>query len=295
MKTALRWVKRTILAVLALAVVALGVIYLLSARVMNPTYDRAAHAVSVPTDPVSIEEGRRLAATRGCFGCHGDDFAGEVMFDPGFPMNVLMARLTAPDLTRLADERTDAELERGIRGGVRPDGRSVMVMPSEMFQGMSDEELGLIIAAIRAAPPGTGLESTAYFGPMARFFLVMGDFYTAASRVDHERRPPATTPTDPVELGRYLATAACSECHGEDLLGQPGNPGMAARPALSKVMAYTSEQFGTLMREGLPLDGRELDLMDEVAVGRFAHFTEHELQVLYGYLSNAATWEGAGQ
>lgn len=37
------------------------------------------------------------------------------------------------------------------------------------------------------------------------------------------------------------------------------------------------------MREGVPLDGRELGLMKRVAVGRFSHFTDEEIAALHAY------------
>ena len=42
------------------------------------------------------------------------------------------------------------------------------------------------------------------------------------------------------------------------------------------------------MREGIGLGGRELGLMREVAIGRFAHFTEAEVDALYAYLRTLA-------
>lgn len=295
MRRALKWLRRLVVAVIALAALAIGVIYVLSERVLNRTWDVGGRPVSVPADPASLEEGRRLARIRGCDGCHDADFAGGPFFDPPFPQNLIMGRVTAPDLTLLAASRTEAELERSIRQGVDQEGRSVLAMPSEMFQYMSDDELGKIIAAIRSAPPGTGTVTQKRLGPMVRFLILQGEFYPAATAIDHAARPPAATPENPLELGEYLARGTCAECHGADLLGSPANPAMVAVPALSKVMAYTSEQFATLMREGVPLDGRDLELMDDVARGRFAHLTDDEVLALHAFLSDPRTWEASGQ
>ena len=295
MRRVLRWVKRLVIAVIALAALVIGVIYALSERVLNRGYDVEGRSVAVPADAASLDEGRRLARIRGCDGCHEADFAGGPFFDPPFPMNLVMGRVSAPDLTMLAASRTEAELERGIRQGVDQEGRSVLAMPSEMFQHMSDDELGKIIAAIRSAPAGTGAVARKRLGPMVRFLILQGEFYPAATAIDHSARPPETTPTDPMELGEYIARGTCAECHGADLFGTPANPAMVAVPALSKVMAYTREQFATLMREGVPLDGRVMELMDDMATERFARLTDDELFALYAYLSNPGTWEGIGQ
>ena len=59
----------------------------------NTAYAIPTVALSIPTDPASIIEGRRLATVRGCVGgCHGKEAEGVVMFDE--PM---IARLVAPN------------------------------------------------------------------------------------------------------------------------------------------------------------------------------------------------------
>ena len=125
-----------------MAIVAYVVAYVLSERVLRHTYRFPAVAISIPTDPASISEGRRLATIRGCVGgCHGKQAEGVVMFDE--PM---IGRIVAPNLTAAVRKYSDAELAVIIRNGVRPTGRSMMVMPAEAFVLLTDEDLGRIIA-----------------------------------------------------------------------------------------------------------------------------------------------------
>lgn len=42
------------------------------------------------------------------------------------------------------------------------------------------------------------------------------------------------------------------------------------------------------MRTGRPLDGRQLGLMANVAVTRFAHFTDAEVSAVHAYLRTLA-------
>ena len=56
-------------------------------------------------------------------------------------------------------------------------------------------------------------------------------------------------------------------------------------PALSIVAGYSATEFAKLMRDGVPRDGRKLDLMAVVARSRFSHFTDEEVAGLYAYLS----------
>src|SRR5690242_12932633 len=90
-----RWSVVVLTSLLALIVVAYGVVYVLSERILRRTYEVPSVTISLPTDGESIAEGRRLATIRGCFnGCHGKDAHGAVMFDE--PM---IARIVAPNLT----------------------------------------------------------------------------------------------------------------------------------------------------------------------------------------------------
>jgi hypothetical protein len=51
------------------------------------------------------------------------------------------------------------------------------------------------------------------------------------------------------------------------------------------VGAYTPAEFAKLMREGIPKDGKERELMTRTARNRFAHFTNDEVNALYTYLA----------
>lgn len=293
MKRVLKWIGRLVAGLVLLVLLAVGVIYVLSQRTIGQTFEVEGVAVELPTDAAAIEEGRRLAIVRGCYdGCHGPGFGGNAFFDEPFPFNVLFGRMNAPDLTALAATRSDAEMERSIRRGVKPDRRSVIAMPSESFALLSDEDLGMILAAIRAADPAAGPGSYIRLGPLARYFLYKGDFAIAAEGVDHAVTPPVRTPSDTLEWGEYLARTVCSECHGADLLGSEAFGPSPGFPPLSVVVGYTPEQFTTLMREGVPASGLELNLMREVALNRFSRMTDEEVAALYGFLNDPATWQG---
>ena len=69
----------------------------------------------------------------------------------------------------------------------------------------------------------------------------------------------------------------------------------AGAPALSVVAVYSPAEFARLMREGIPKDGRKLELMAVTARTRFSKFSDEEVAGLYSYLSRqvaAATSEG---
>lgn len=282
------WTLRIAGGLLALLLLALGGLYLLSERILDRDYRVDVHAVSVPDDSAAVAEGRRLARLRGCFGgCHGEGTEGGAFFDPPGVRGLLMGRLVAPDLARIADEWTVAELEGAIRHGIRPGGGSTLAMPSTMFHGLSDEDLGKILAFLRSREPAGGPGTETRVGPLARLIILRGGFPPQAERIEHRRPHPDTTPTeDPLRHGAYLAHTLCTECHGTHL---EGGSGPDAAPPLSVVAGYGPEEFARLMETGDAVGDRELrPLMREVARGRFSHLTEEEVAALYAYLLRRA-------
>lgn len=280
MRTALKWVGRGVLAVFLLLVVAAGVVYALSERMIRQTYDVPAAAIPIPTDSAAIAEGERLARTRGCYnGCHGEAAEGGLFIE-----DRLLGSIDAPDLTRAVHTLTDEQLVRVIRLGVRADGSSVFVMPSADFYHLSDEDLGAIVAYLRSLPRTDGPETRVRLGPLGRLLFVMGEFQPAAAAIEHDA--PRVDPgdgSDPLLVGEYVARTACAECHGRNFEGSPGPP--EATPNLAITAAYTPDGFRTLIREGTPLDGRDLRLMDDMSRNRFSYFTDAEIDGLYAFLT----------
>jgi len=276
---------RKILKWAAVAVGALGGILLLTVvaiwiaggRVLAKRYDVPLTTVAVPDDSASVAEGRRLAATRGCTGCHKQDLSGQVFFD-----DPLIARVTASNLSIRVPEYRDDELARVIRHGVALDGTSSPAMPSSMFYHLSDGDVGAIIRFLRSVPPVENDLPTTTIRLMGRFGLVTGKYHTQAALIDHraDRIPPVTENGTP--NGRYLSYTACTECHGQTLEGG----GFSAAPPLVIVKGYSLDEFTRLMRIGEPRDGRDLPMMGPVGRSRFAYFTDEEIEALHGYLQS---------
>jgi hypothetical protein len=134
MKRLLRWVGIAVGSLVALGIIAYVAAYARSEALLRHTYEIPAASISVPTDPESVIEGRRLATIHGCFaGCHGKEAEGGVLFD-----QPIIAHLVAPNLTAAVRKYSDAELAVAIRHGLRPDGHSMVVMPSEGFILLTD-------------------------------------------------------------------------------------------------------------------------------------------------------------
>ena len=278
-----RFLKWTAIGLGSVVAVALLAIYGMSEYQLRQRFDVAGVPVVVPTDSVGIARGRHVAITRGCGGCHGQDLEGRVMFDQ--PM---LARIVAPNITKIAREYSDAELARAIRHGVRKNGTSVAVMPSSMFYHLSDADFGALVAYLRTVPPKESTLPKTSLRLLARVGLLTGQYHTEAEMIDHDApRVPEASDADPTARGHYLAKTSCTECHGQDFKG--GNGGPSPTPSLMVVQAYSADEFARLMKEGVPRDGRKLRLMGDVARSRFSRFTDAEIAAVYEYLHGPRT------
>ncbi len=260
-----------------LLLVTVGVIHIAGGRVLAQRWDVPLTSIAIPDDSATVAEGRRLAAIRGCTGCHKEDLSGQLFFD-----DPLIARVTATNLSTRIPDYSDGELARMIRHGVGLDGTSSPAMPSSMFYHLSDRDVGAIIAFLRTVPPVENDLPTTTIRLMGRFGLVAGQYHTQATLIDHEadRIPPVTEEGTP--NGHYLAYTTCTECHGPTLEGG----GFSAAPPLVIVRGYSADEFTRLMRSGVPRGGQELEMMGGVARSRFSHFSEEEIAALYEYLGS---------
>ncbi len=277
MRRILKWGAVTVAGLVGLVLLAVATVYVASEIVLRRSYDVPLEAIAVPTDSASIAEGRRLATIRGCYnGCHGTGLDGTEFWDQPW-----IARLVAPNLTQVAAQHSDAELERIIRDGVRPDGRSTWGMPSASFYHLSDPDVGAIIAFIRSQPLTDGPATEVEVRLLARIGVLTGEFPPQAQVIEHGApRLDERTRSDTLAFGAYLARTICSECHGLDLRGDPRSP----TPTLAIAAAYSREEFIRLMRTGVALGGRDLGLMSDVSRRRFVHMTDDELHALHAFL-----------
>ena len=276
-KHPLRWLGITVGGLVVLAIMAGGIVYGLSERVLRRTYPVPVVALAIPGDAASIQEGRRLATIRGCFGdCHGKQAEGRILFD-----DPMIARIVAPNLTTALRHYTDAQIAVIVRNGVRPDGRSTVVMPAEAFAGMSDADLGRIIAFLRSLPVVPGPGADVVVGPLGRLGLATGKFKTVAQLVAETVPPPAASNPE-AEFGRYLARTICAECHGASLRGAT-NPDFTS-PDLRVVASYPPEAFARLLRTGVAIGERQLRVMSAQARNNLSLLTDSEMAALYDYL-----------
>ena len=256
-------------------------VFLLSEMQLRDVADRPGFDQPIPSDPASIEQGRHIARTRGCFGCHGQQLEGKDFSDQwDWP-----ARAIAPNLVSHARQHDAATIAAAIRQGIGARGRGLVSMPSYNFTRLSDEDTAALIAFLRSAPLVELDLPSPRLGWSARLDLALGRETTYAHwarQVPELRIDPASEPER--ARGEYLAMTMCNECHGLDLRGYNFNGEVA--PDLAIVGAIAREEFERVVRTGRGLGERHLGLMTLVAPDRYPTMATDDVEALYRHLSS---------
>lgn len=273
----LKWLGRIALGLAGLALVAVAGVYAASEVVIRRHVDEALPVISASTDPQAVARGAYQARIRGCDGCHTRNLQGEQWID-----DPLQGRLWTANLTQAIGRYSDPELARVIRNGVKPDGTSLWMMPSETWSTLSDQDTADIIAWLRSHPAAGRPTPPVRFGPLIRLAIVLGKVKPTTAYVADARDEPAFDAGTEFARGRYLAMTTCGECHGSDLTGVAD--GDMAAPDLIVASGYDAGQFDRFMRTGIAPDGRERGFMSEMSREHFATITAQDLTDIHAYL-----------
>ena len=238
-------------AFVALPALGFGGVYMLSEAKLRDVVRGPAFDHPIPEDAAAIEHGRRIARTRGCFGCHGQRLEG---IDFSEQWGDWVERAVAPNLAAYAKAHDAASLEAAIRQGIGADGRALMSMPSYNFARLTDEDLAALIAFLKSAPVAENKLPTPKLGWSLRWRMIAGgethmnDWAQLVPplRVDAGAEPQRAH-------GEYLAMTMCNECHGLDLRGQALFEGDYT-PDLAIVAAYPRDADHHRRRHGRARD-----------------------------------------
>jgi len=284
----------TILMVLVVLLTIFGLaFYALGESRLNRKYIVPEQTVSIPGDDDTLAEGKRIFQYRGCEACHGEQLEGLVYLD-----NPAIGQVITPNLTTgqggIGAQRTDADLLRSIRHGIRPDGTPLLFMPSTEFYYLSDADLGMVIAYIRSVPPVDNEPVASRLSATGRIVMNITKEITflPAELIPHDApRPVAPEPGITPEYGEYLALS-CKVCHGLTLSGGeiPGfPPEWPSAPNLtsgkgSRLPTWGEEGFIEIIRTG-EKHGRSIN-PDYMPWESYRHMTDDELRAVYVYLQS---------
>jgi cytochrome c553 len=250
----------------------MGFIYIRSNAIIHKRYNVALVDVTLPHDAASRAAGKKIALTRGCYGCHNKDLSGN--YYPYWETGMVAA-----NISQKIPQYSDPELFRLLRHGVKRDGTGLWSMPVGMFVNLSDKDILQLMAHLRTIPPVEKEWSQAAFNFKGRLKIIRGEIISevAMARKAVKKYHHPDNPTE-VQKGNYLVLTTCTECHGYDLKGAYGSPPMII------AKAYQEAQFVKFMQTGKALGNRELVLMSDVCRERFIHYSEDELKAIYAFL-----------
>ena len=285
----LKYIGIAVGAVILLLIVCVAGLYAWTSREVSKSVPVPAHGFTAPTDSASIARGEHVTrALAKCGDCHGADFGGDTLIDdPAF------GTVYAPNLTRgqggVMAAYSDAELEAAIRHGIRRNGQRLMIMPSQEFQLLSDEDLGAVIAYIRSQPPVDRAPLTNRLGPIARGLYAGGVFpLFPAKIVTHgTEMVPSVAVDSTVAYGKYLADMGCAGCHGVGYGGGPipGGPPEWPKPANltpEGIGHYTQDDFVKALRTGVRPNGVAINEFMPIQATKL--MTDTEIVAVYKYL-----------
>ena len=244
-----RWAALAVAGVVAVLVLGYGFVYLRTESRINHVYDvnparvhlaaspaqasgafasasyaegaggSAEGGTDTPGDPLAaaVAWGEHIVDTRGCRDCHGQDLGGAVFAD-GMPV----FKLSASNLTPggIGASYTDQDWVRSIRHGIRPDGKSLLFMPSYEYYYLSDQDLASLIAYLKTIPAVQRNPEANEVGPLGRVLFMTGQLpLLPAEIIDHDAPRPSAPPRGAtVAYGEYLAVG-CTGCHGPGFSG----------------------------------------------------------------------------
>ncbi|MGN6563370.1 MAG: c-type cytochrome [Thermomicrobiales bacterium] len=290
MRRVLHWLGILLGVLVLLLLIALGGVYALSTYRLNQTYAVPAESLTIPTDAASVEHGKHIAtAMAGCGNCHGVTLGGHVVFD-----QQPLGSVVAPNLTTgkggIGATFTDADWVRAIRHGVGPNGKALLIMPSDDYHNLGATDLAALIAYLKQLPPADSSDlPTTALGPLGRALFVTGQLpLLPADKIDQRaplQAPPPAGPT--AQYGQYLASFACQGCHGPSYTGgkipggDPNDP-PAANLTPAGIGAWSETDFVHALRDGQRPDGTRIDTAMPWPV--FHNMTDDELRALYLFL-----------
>jgi mono/diheme cytochrome c family protein len=283
---------------------------------LKRTFDAPYPPIAASTDPAVVERGRYLVyGPAACAYCHiprdqwnklqqGTELplTGGHMFP--LPFGDLYSANITPDPETGIGRRSDGELARILRNGVRADGRAAM--PLMEYQGLSDEDLTAVVsylriqAGVRNVVPEHRL-NTLGKAVMAFAFVPEGPSST----------PPAASPASPsIQRGEYLANnvSLCVACHTArserdgslveprfagggrlDVAADPTKvyvaPNLTPDPKTGAISVWNEEAFLARFRHGEAIPGTPMPW------GAYAKMTDDDLRSLFMYLRSLPPFE----
>jgi mono/diheme cytochrome c family protein len=291
MKVVFKWTGIGVSVLLGLFIMGVLALYGRGQMRLMKKYNVPIETVAIPNDAYSLVEGKRIFQYRGCEACHGEQLQGLVYLD-----NPALGKVITPNLTTgqggIGSQRTDEDLIRAIKHGIRPDRTPLLFMPSTEFYYLSTQDLEMVLAYIRSVPPVDNEmpASKLSFTGFVAMNITKDITFLPAELIPHDEPPPTVpVPGITAEYGSYLAIS-CHVCHGLTLSGGPipgFPPEWPATPNLTsgkngRLQAWGETGFIEILRNGKK-HGRAINPA-YMPWTSYRHMTDDELRAVYTYL-----------
>jgi mono/diheme cytochrome c family protein len=294
-----KWVKRTSIALVAVALLGVAATVVgkaLGERKMARSVVLQVRPLDVVPDPSRIDHGRYLYNTRGCAECHGGEGAGKTIVRDG-GMYVVAPNITAGANGTTAHYKV-VDWVRTVRHGVKPNGNPVMMMPSEDYSRLTDEDMAALVAFLQQMPPVPGNKAVIEVPAQVKALYAFGVIQDASEKIDHAQAPvrPVAAAVTP-DYGAYVANA-CIGCHGAALSGGriPGTPpswpaaaNLTPGKGSAMVRYPTPELFVSMLRTGHRPDGKAISPV--MPFGSLRQMNDTDARALYAYLKTVPARE----
>ena len=264
-------------------------------RRLDKTYKIKVTKIELPTDSVSIERGRHRSLL--CQGCHGDDYAGKVVFSSD-----AIGTVIAPNLTSgkggIGKNYSNEDWVRTIAHGIKRNGKPVFVMPSEDFNNFSKDDLYSLIAFLKTIPSvdnKTGKCELTFFGKFLVSIDAFGNVLNAEtiehSRKYHEEVQIASN----AHFGKYVVEiSGCRHCHGKELSGgknpNPDSPPGSNLTSGGNLSKWNENDFINTIRTGKTPEGKILNPVF-MPWSDFRKMNDTELLAIFKYLKSLSKKE----
>lgn len=291
----LKWVGVVLAGLLTLLFTLVLIGAVIGTAKLNQNYnaDHPVADIKVAGTPEQLARGEKIAQVCGChlnqgkLPLTGNDFLGGPGGAP--PIGSLWARNLTPG-GELKDW-SDGEIIRAIREGVHKNGRSLVIMPAEIFHNMSDADVQALVAYLRSQPAVTPDVPPNHFNLLGAVFAsgIAGNLFTVQPHLSQPVIAPPEGPT--AEYGQYLVNIiGCRQCHAQNLAGGKLGGGPAPGPNLTALVpTWSLEQFANTIHTGVDPTGHTLnpEEMPWKEISAFAN--DDDLKALYAYLHGLPT------
>jgi mono/diheme cytochrome c family protein len=290
-----KWIKRTGFGVLGVAGILVATV-LIAAQVGEHKAQRhievKLQSLPLRSDAAGIERGRYLFLSRGCTACHGVDGAGTDVANDGKGLLIHAPNITPAPGTVVASYGAD-DWERTIRHGVAPSGRPLMIMPSEDYNRLTNDDLTALVAFLRQMPAATGGPAVLKLPLPLMAMYGVGLVKDAAEKIDHDLPPSVPVPDAPTAAHGAYVVNACIGCHGEHLSGGkiPGAPpdwpaAANLTPGEGSAMSRyaNAEAFAAMLRSGKRPDGSAVSTV--MPFTALKELNDTDVQAIYLHLKS---------